>query len=97
VRPELAAAHAAVDEAVKILRDGRARPQKRIGKAAKDFLTELDLASESAMQRSLADSTPKIGFYGEEDGGRLLSRAECGSRIRSTGRSTTRPGRRCAG
>src|SRR4051812_47069176 len=38
VRPELAAAHAAVDEAVKILRDGRARPHKRIGKAAKDFL-----------------------------------------------------------
>jgi myo-inositol-1(or 4)-monophosphatase len=72
VRPELAAAHAAVDEAVKILRDGRARPHKRIGKAAKDFLTEVDLASESAMQRSLADSTPKIGFYGEEGGGAAL-------------------------
>ena len=40
-----------MDEAVKILRDGRARPHKRIGKAAKDFLTEVDLASESAMQR----------------------------------------------
>jgi hypothetical protein len=52
VRPELAAAHAAVDEAVKILRDGRARPHKRIGKAAKDFLTEVDLASELAMQLS---------------------------------------------
>ena len=62
VRSELAAAHAAVDEAVKVLRDGRARPHKRIGKAAKDFLTEVDLASESAMQRSLADSTPNIGF-----------------------------------
>src|SRR4029453_3260785 len=72
VRPELAAAHAAVDEAVKILQDGRARPHKRIGKAAKDFLTEVDLASESAMQRSLADSTPKIGFYGEEGGGGAL-------------------------
>ena len=54
VRPELAAAHAAVDEAVAILRDGRSRPQKRIDKAAKDFLTEVDLASESAMKRSLA-------------------------------------------
>jgi myo-inositol-1(or 4)-monophosphatase len=72
VRPELAAAHAAVDEAVKILRDGRARPHKRIGKAAKDFLTEVDLASELAMQRSLAHSTPKIGFYGEEGGGAPL-------------------------
>ena len=72
VMPELAAAHAAVDEAVKILRDGRARPHKRIGKAAKDFLTEVDLASESAMQRSLADSTPTIGFYGEESGGAAL-------------------------
>jgi myo-inositol-1(or 4)-monophosphatase len=72
VRPELAAAHAAVDDAVKILRDGRALPHKRIGKAAKDFLTEVDLASESAMQRSLADSTPKIGFYGEEGGGAAL-------------------------
>jgi myo-inositol-1(or 4)-monophosphatase len=72
VRPELAAAHAAVDEAVKILRDGRSRPHKRIGKAAKDFLTQVDLASESAMQRSLAGSTPNIGFYGEEGGGAAL-------------------------
>lgn len=72
VRPELAAAHAAVDEAVKILRDGRARPHKRIGKAAKDFLTDVDLASELAMQRSLAESTPTIGFYGEEGGGAAL-------------------------
>ncbi len=72
VRPELAAAHAAVDEAVAILRDGRSRPQKRIDKAAKDFLTEVDLASESAMKRSLALSTPDIGFYGEEGGGAPL-------------------------
>jgi myo-inositol-1(or 4)-monophosphatase len=72
VRPELAAAHAAVDEAVAILRDGRARPHERIAKAAKDFLTEVDLASESAMQRSLAASTPEIGFYGEEGGGAAL-------------------------
>ena len=64
MRPELAAAHAAVDEAVAILRDGRSRPHQRIDKAAKDFLTEVDLASESAMQRALAASTPEIGFYG---------------------------------
>ena len=41
MRTELAAAHAAVDEAVAILRDGRARPHQRITKAAKDFLTEV--------------------------------------------------------
>jgi fructose-1,6-bisphosphatase/inositol monophosphatase family enzyme len=72
VRTELTAAHAAVDEAVAILRDGRARPHERIEKAAKDFLTDVDLASESAMQRSLAASTPEIGFYGEEGGGAAL-------------------------
>jgi myo-inositol-1(or 4)-monophosphatase len=72
VRPELAAAHAAVDEAVAILREGRARPHQRIEKAAKDFLTDVDLASEAAMQRSLAASTPEIGFYGEESGGAAL-------------------------
>jgi len=72
VRPELAAAHAAVDYAVAILRDGRARPHRRIAKATKDFLTEIDLASESAMRRSLAASTPAIGFYGEEGGGAAL-------------------------
>jgi myo-inositol-1(or 4)-monophosphatase len=72
VGPELAAAHAAVDEAVAILREGRARSHKRLGKGAKDFLTEVDLASESAMQRSLATATPEIGFYGEEGGGAPL-------------------------
>jgi myo-inositol-1(or 4)-monophosphatase len=72
VRQELVAAHAALDEAVAILRDGRARPHERITKAAKDFLTDVDLASESAMQRSLAASTPEIGFYGEEGGGAAL-------------------------
>jgi len=72
VRTELAAAHAAVDEAVAILHDGRARPHERIEKAAKDFLTDVDLASESAMKRSLAASTPEIGFYGEESGGAAL-------------------------
>ena len=72
VRAERAAAHAAVDEAVAILRDGRAKPHRRIDKAAKDFVTEVDLASESAMQRSLAASTPEIGFYGEEGGGAAL-------------------------
>jgi myo-inositol-1(or 4)-monophosphatase len=65
----MAAAHAAVDEAVMILRDGRAKPHKRIDKAAKDFVTEVDLASESVLKRSLAASTPDIGFYGEEGGG----------------------------
>ena len=72
MRTELAAAHAAVDEAVAILREGRARPHERIKKAAKDFLTEVDLANESAMKRSLAASTPEIGFYGEEGGGAPL-------------------------
>ena len=72
VRAELAAAHAAVDEAVAILRDRRAKPHERIDKAAKDFLTDVDLASESALQRSLAASTPDIGFYGEEGGGAPL-------------------------
>jgi len=72
VRAELAAAHAAVDEAVAILRDRRAKPHERIDKAAKDFLTDVDLASESALQRSLAASTPDVGFYGEEGGGAPL-------------------------
>jgi myo-inositol-1(or 4)-monophosphatase len=66
---ELAAAHAAVDEAVAVLQAGRSRPQTRIDKAAKDFLTEVDLASEAALQQALAASTPQIGFYGEEGGG----------------------------
>lgn len=69
---ERAAAHAAVDEAVAILRAGRAEPQTRIAKAAKDFLTEVDLASEAAMKHALAASTPDIGFYGEEGGGASL-------------------------
>ena len=72
VRNELAAAHAAVDDAVAILRDGRSRPHTRIDKAAKDFLTDVDLASESALQRALAASTPEIGFYGEEGGDAAL-------------------------
>ncbi len=71
---ELQAAHAAVDEAVAVLRAGRERPLTRIGKAAKDFLTEVDLASEAAVKRSLAASTPEIGFYGEEGGGADLER-----------------------
>jgi myo-inositol-1(or 4)-monophosphatase len=72
VSTELAAAHAAVNEGVAILRDGRGRPHERIDKAAKDFATEVDLSSESAMKRSLAASTPGIGFYGEEGGGAAL-------------------------
>ena len=74
MRAELAAANAAVDEAVAILRAGRDEPLTRIGKAAKDFLTEVDLASEAAIKRSLAASTPDIGFYGEEGGGADLDR-----------------------
>jgi myo-inositol-1(or 4)-monophosphatase len=67
-----AAAHAAVDEAVAILRDGRARLHERIEKAAKDFVTEVDLASKPAMKRLIPVSTPEIGFYGEEGGGETL-------------------------
>jgi myo-inositol-1(or 4)-monophosphatase len=72
---ELAAAHAAVDDAVAVLRAGRTRGSlTRIGKAAKDFLTEVDLASEAALKASLARATPEIGFYGEEGGGAELER-----------------------
>jgi myo-inositol-1(or 4)-monophosphatase len=69
VRAELAAANAAVDEAVAIVRAGRDQKLTRIDKAAKDFLTEVDLASEAAIKQALAKSTPEIGFYGEEGGG----------------------------
>jgi myo-inositol-1(or 4)-monophosphatase len=96
VRPELAAAHAAVDDGVAILRDGRARPHERIDQAAKDFLTEVDLASESAMQRSLAASTPEIGFFGEETGGVALDSGKVWVADPLDGPSTTRPGHRCA-
>lgn len=96
VKAELAAAHAAVDDAVAILRDRRAKPHERIDKAAKDFVTDVDLASESALQRSLALATPHIGFYGEEGGGAPSTRARSGSRIRSTKPSITRTGHRCA-
>jgi myo-inositol-1(or 4)-monophosphatase len=72
VRLELAAAHAAVDEAVEILRAGRSRLHTRIDKATNDFLTEVDLASEATLKRALAASTPQIGFYGEEGGGANL-------------------------
>jgi myo-inositol-1(or 4)-monophosphatase len=68
----LAAAHAAVDEAVEILRAGRPRLHTRIAKATSDFLTEVDLASEATLKRALAASTPQIGFYGEEGGGASL-------------------------
>jgi hypothetical protein len=62
-----AAAHAAVDAGVAVLREGRGEPLARIGKAAKDFLTEVDLASEAAMKAALAASTPDVGFW--EEGG----------------------------
>lgn len=54
------------------MRAGRSRPHERIDKAAKDFLTEVDLASETAMKAALAVSTPEFGFYGEEGGGGAL-------------------------
>jgi myo-inositol-1(or 4)-monophosphatase len=69
VKSELAAANAAVDDAVAVLLEGRKHPLTRTAKAAKDFLTEVDLASEAAIKRALAASTPDIGFYGEEGGG----------------------------
>ena len=69
---ELAAAHAAVDEAVEILREGRTRTLTRVDKAAKDYLTEVDLSSEAAMKKALQASTPEIGFFGEEGGGAAL-------------------------
>jgi myo-inositol-1(or 4)-monophosphatase len=66
---ELAAAHAAVDDAVQVLVEGRRARLTRTAKAAKDFLTEVDLASEAAIKASLSAFTPDIGFYGEEGGG----------------------------
>ncbi len=63
------AAVAAVAAGVAILREHRGEQLDRIGKAAKDFLTEVDLASEAAIKASLAATTPDIGFYGEEGGG----------------------------
>jgi myo-inositol-1(or 4)-monophosphatase len=72
VTRELQAARAAVDAGVAVLRAHHGERLQRIGKAAKDFLTEVDLGSESAIKRSLAASTPEIGFYGEEGGGAEL-------------------------
>ena len=69
---ELNAAHAAVDDAVQVLVEGRREPLTRTAEAAKDFLTEVDLASEAAIKASLAAFTPDIGFYGEEGGGAEL-------------------------
>jgi myo-inositol-1(or 4)-monophosphatase len=71
---ELQAARAAVDAAVAVLRERRPGrlALERIGKQAKDFLTDVDLAAESALADALAASTPDIGFYGEERGGPAL-------------------------
>ena len=69
MKRELAAAHAAVDEAVALLRARRDERHTRTAKAAKDFLTEVDTASETLLKRLLSESTPDIGFYGEEGGG----------------------------
>ena len=72
MKRELAAAHAAVDEAVALLRARRDERHTRTAKAAKDFLTEVDTASEALLKRALEESTPDIGFYGEEGGGAEL-------------------------
>jgi len=72
VKRELEAAHAAVDGAVTLLRERRDERHTRTSKAAKDFLTEVDTASEALLQRELAASAPDIGFYGEEGGGAAL-------------------------
>jgi myo-inositol-1(or 4)-monophosphatase len=69
VTRELRAARAAVDAGVAVLRAHHGERLKRIGKAAKDFLTEVDLGSEKAIKASLTAATPEIGFYGEEGGG----------------------------
>jgi len=69
---ELEAAHAAVDGAVTLLRERRDERHTRTAKAAKDFLTEVDTASEALLKRELAASTPDVGFYGEEGGGAAL-------------------------
>ena len=93
---EFEAATSAVDDAVAVLRAAPRRALTRIGKAAKDFLTEVDLASEAAIKASLASSTPDIGFYGEEGGGADLFSGPVWVADPSTARSTTPPARRCA-
>jgi len=72
VTREHEAAVAAVAAGVAVLREHRGEQLTRIGKAAKDFLTEVDLASEAAIKASLSAFTPDIGFYGEEGGGAEL-------------------------
>ena len=97
VRPELAAAHAAVDEAVAILRDGRARPQSGSTRRPR---TSSPTSTWPASQRCSARSRHPLrrsASTAKRAAGRLSIRARSGSRIRSTGRSTTRPGHRCAG
>ena len=74
MKRELEAAHAAVDEAVTLLRERRDERHTRTSKAAKDFLTQVDTASEELLQRLLGESTPDIGFYGEEGGGAALDK-----------------------
>lgn len=73
---ELSAAHEAVDRAVTALRESRDshRSLERIDKAAKDFVTEVDLSSEAELKRTLSARTPDIGFFGEEGGGDALDR-----------------------
>ena len=46
-----------------------ARPEEVEEKAAGDYVTEVDRASEDAIRRFLADATPAIPMLGEETGG----------------------------
>ena len=55
-----------------LLRARRDDRHTRTAKAAKDFLTEVDTASEATLKHALGTSTPDIGFYGEEGGGAAL-------------------------
>ncbi len=61
----LAAERAALD-AVRYL---SRRPETVSHKGAIDLVTEVDLASEAAIRRSFAESTPEIPVQGEEGGG----------------------------
>ena len=92
----MAAAHAAVDEAVEILRAGRTRRHTRIDKATNDFLTEVDLASEATLKRARLPRRPRSASTAKRAAARAWSLGWFGSLIRSTGRSITPPDRRCA-
>jgi myo-inositol-1(or 4)-monophosphatase len=64
----LLAAERAVDVGARILMQGRRHLGALISKGDRDFATGVDMRIESAIRRSLADSTPGIAFLGEEGG-----------------------------